>query len=369
MVSHNLTFRRYISEDAKKICELYDAVYDSRKADLCRRNWAWQYEDNPHNPGRPQIWVAEDAGRIIGLYATMPVLAKVGGERVQASWSTDLMTHTDYRGQGVFRQLTDMMLRECTAEGTSLFLVCPNQSSGPILRRRGWTDIKAIPVMVKALRVWPLLKKATIRSIPKLANGGLALAGRSLRGPAKPVAITSGRPLDIKEIRSFDRRFAGFFEDASQDHGFIGVRDDIYLNWRYIDCVQKKHTILAAEDGDEVLGYIVLAMDRDNLKSGHIVDILTKPCPRQNETIDRLLQKAIRHFKRKNATFVEICALESPYREILERRGFAVLSTGVFWSYELLACRPGGADGPADFSDIGTWFVTRGDADSDIMTN
>ena len=94
------------------ILELWRAVYPEREYDQERflRWWRWMYKDN--SAGTGQIWLTEHDGQIVGQYAIIPVVMKIGDETALGSRSIDTMTHPDYRRRRIFETLAKQVYDE-----------------------------------------------------------------------------------------------------------------------------------------------------------------------------------------------------------------------------------------------------------------
>lgn len=368
-MTNHFVFRRYRDADRESVFTLYEAVYGKRKGHHWRQGWDWEYRQNPHNPGSESVWVAEGAGRIVGLACGIPVMVRWRGETVRACWFLDLMTLPAWRGRGIFRELTELMIEEAVRDSISIFLSFPNDQSGPLLRRRGWPDITILPGMIKGLRFLPLLRKPSLRRISRVI-AGVPLFARQLMGRSSiPEGADGATDLEIREIDSFDDRFDLLFEEASGTCDFIVVRDARYLNWRYVECPHRAYTILLAEEGSDLLGYIVLAVGRRPGGKGYIVDFLTKPGGRGKDAAALLVHHAVLGLRKAGAASVELCAMGEPYNRVLESQGFSIMPTDAFRGYSMVGRIEGDSVGARDFADIRRWFITRGDADSDIATD
>ena len=90
-----------------------------------KKYWNWRYRDNPAGIGR--IWLADDAGKIVGHYAMIPIKMKIGDETVTASLTVDIVTHPNYRRQGIFETLARKAYTEAGKEGGHILCAFPNE--------------------------------------------------------------------------------------------------------------------------------------------------------------------------------------------------------------------------------------------------
>lgn len=369
MSDTSYTVRRYRPEDREQVYALYDAVHGQAMGDKCRTHWVWEYERNPYVRDHAFIWAAEADGRVVGVHPSIPIMLYARGERRRALWSVDLMTHPDWRGRGIFKALTERLLEESREEGITAYLVIPNRNSGPLLRKRGWFDIKTFPVMVKPLRVGPILKKLSWRSLPKAFSGAFRYA-RGAFGPRVPGAASTDADVRITVATVFDDRFDALFEAVATEYDFMTVRDAEYLNWRYAQCPDQKHMVFAAERDNALQGFIAVATGVQNgIPTGYIVDFLARPGPHREAVLRALAGRALTCFKERRAAAAEVVALPEPYRGVLASCGFAEVPAGRFWSYDLVGHIDPADPLAADFKNPSSrWYLSRSDGDSDIAS-
>lgn len=363
------TARRYTPADREQIYALCAAVHGAEKTASCRRNWVWEFESNPYVEGAPHIWVAEDEDRIVGVHPTIAVPLQWGQTRYRALWSADLMTHPDYRGQGIFKVLTERLLEGAREEGIAACLVLPNRNSGPLLRKRGWFDIKTFPVMIKPVRLGPLLRQVSFRSLPKAAAGALAMARRSLSGPGQRPVTHPVADVRIESLTGFDERLDELFSAVAGEYDFSVVRDREYLTWRYSACPGDRHTVLAATTERGLAGFIVIDVEAANADRGHIVEFLVRPGGNRDAVAAALLDASLSRLKARGVASIEMCAQGLPYDDWLACRGFTTVSRETFWGYDLVAYALQEGDFEKALRDSDKkWLLSRGDADSDMAT-
>ncbi len=365
----NYIIRRYRPEDREAVFALYKDVHGNSKAGLSKKNWIWEYESSPYLNDGPYIWVAESDNMIIGMHPAIPASLKCGEHRIRALWSADLMTHPARRHEGIFKALTDRMIDEAVKSGISAFLVLPNSNSGPLLRKRGWDHIRSFKVMIKPLRLLPLLRQVSFRSLPKAATGGWTVAGRAICRLTRGRKISTSPAISFRRIREFDSRFDELFERFAAQYDFIIVRDSQYLNWRYADCPSDKYTVFAAENNGRLFGMAVVSTEMIKAERGHIVELMAEPGLEYDAILEGLVQQSAAFLRSAGAASIEICSAGNAFDSVLKNAGFAEIPPHTFWSYDCLAHVPGNPELTGRMKDpSGKWFISRGDADSDMTS-
>ena len=353
------SIRAYEKGDEKGILELMKAVYPEKKYDREKwmRWWKWRYMDNP--AGGSRIWVADHDGKIVGSRSVILVKMKIAGETVTASQNTDLMTHPDYRRQGIFSALEKKSFNQLKEEGIPITYSFPSNMSYPgYMKSREFFDTRALRTIINPLNLENLLKR-------RIKNKFLLKIYTVIGYLFINIFYTTKKPpevdgLTIKKISSFDGRINDFRKNISNDHEIIVVRDKEYLNWRYVDVPDVDYTIYLAEEDGEICGYIVLGCAKQDQLSGHIIDIIAPlDCP---EIIHSLLSEAIKYFKeeRVDVIFCKMIADKTFYK-IFRKNGFISSRFIIKSKFIVRINSPEIAE--VYLKDKKNWFIQLGDSD------
>ena len=197
----------------------------------------WKHLDNPF--GRSTMFVAEDAGRIVGFRALLAWRFRVGGATVRAMRPVDTATDPGMQGRGVFRTLTVTALA-AVGGTTDLVFNTPNDASGPGYAKLGWRSVGTIPV----------------RIVPR----------RPLRVAARaPFAweVLDELPPDLVAIDGVD--------------GLVTDRTDRYLRWRYADAPLGYRAVVARVGGETVGIGVFRVRPRGRLWESTVSDVFVRP--------------------------------------------------------------------------------------------
>jgi GNAT superfamily N-acetyltransferase len=188
----------------------------------------WFFERNPAG-GRILSTAAED-GRTLGVLAMSLARAVVEGREELVAFAVHAVTHPEARGKGIFSTL-ELRNEERAAEaGASLALGFTNPQAGPILvGRLGWRDLYRMRLWARVLR--------PLRALRRRGGGGLAQP----RGGA---------------LERFGVAQEAAWRRLQPEWGNCLVRDEAYLNWRYVDA-PRHYRPLAGENGYAVVGHAV----------------------------------------------------------------------------------------------------------------
>lgn len=142
-----ITIRQARVADRPAILDLCRIALGWRSEDPNEAFFRWKHEENAFGPS--PTWVAEEAGRVVGVRCFMRWRFRVGGGEVwDAVRAVDTATHPDARGKGVFRSLTLGALPELTESGTGFVFNTPNEQSRPGYLKMGWSTVGRVPLGV-----------------------------------------------------------------------------------------------------------------------------------------------------------------------------------------------------------------------------
>jgi GNAT superfamily N-acetyltransferase len=345
-----MDIERFRPDDRRQIEALYRRVFGADMAEANRLRWDWQYRRNPNvPPAGPLIWVAREAGTIVGQYATMPVKLSVKGREIDAAWGMDVMVAPERQRQG----LGDMLFRTWDRNvGASLGLGL-SESSYRLFQKMRWPDVGPVPCLVKplsrrALRrpTWPV---GLNRFVSAVTLPWIRLVARS-------------RPLEgeVRTIRQFDQRFTDLWERVKHKFGLAVRRDAPYLNWKYIQAPHVRYTIAALEQDGAAAGYAVYRhVQEPRGRVTLLVDFLADPD--DPKAILTLLRWVDREARAADSDKIRTFAMHDGFRKMLKKSGYYTVKS----TMELVA-KVNAVDCPPAFYDsTENWHVTLGDSDQD----
>lgn len=351
--------RPYTDGDERDITRLYHLVF-GQQMDL--EHWRWRYKENP--VGVLTINLAEAEEGLVGHYAVGPINMKVGDRLCTAALSLDTMVHPDYRHQGMFVELAKHLYDRVACPGIPLIYGFPNKSSHHgFVARLGWVDLcNRVPIFLKVLDLKAILcaKIGDNPFLPLLAYIGRT--GLSVLSPTRPSELPLG--CTIRQVASFDERLDQLWEHASSTLNIAVVRDQRYLNWRYVEKPDDAYTIFTVETADQLVGYAVLkCVDKFGLRMGFVVDLLS--LPDRPDICRSLVSRAMQYFRDSQADIV--CSLtlrHGPLFQALNASGFLALPTRLHPQEMYLGVRRNAQEYSAEFiTDPNNWHITWGDHD------
>jgi GNAT superfamily N-acetyltransferase len=203
--------------------ELMREVYGTA---MSEEEFDWFFERNP--AGGRILSAVEDEGRVVGVLAMSFARALVEGDEKRVAFAVHAVTHPRARARGIFSRL-ELRNEELVAKaGASLALGFTNPMAGPILvRKLGWHDLYRMRLWARVLRPLRALRRRGGGGLPATRGGTLARFGR------------------VQE-EAWRNRLGRF--------GNCLVRDQEFLNWRYVD-TPKDYRAFASENGFAVVGH------------------------------------------------------------------------------------------------------------------
>ncbi len=349
----------YKPEDRAAVDRMYRRVFGPDAADANRLRWDWQYQRNPNNPdGAPRIWIAHDAGSVVGQYATMPVRLHVKGQEVCASWGMDVMVAPERQRQG----LGEVLFRTWDENvGASLGLGL-SESSYRLFKKLKWPDLGPVPCLVK-----PLTRRAVRRpSWPMPIN-------RLVSAIMLPFIrlVARSRPIEgeIQTIRRFDDAFTTFWDGVASKFDFVVRRDAHYLNWKFSEPPHVRYNIVALRGAGAASGAPSARIPRGYAVYRHVreprgrvtllVDFLADPD--DADALRALLHWVDAEAREADSDKIRVFAMHAGFRRALKKAGYFQVKSSMDFVAKINAT-------PVDagfYEHADRWHVTLGDSDQD----
>ena len=318
-MSQDFAIEEFQLGDREQVRELYAACY-GRDSDRypSPAEWDWRYRNGIY---KSTIWLAKWGDRVAAQRPTVIKTVKIGQEYYPAAHFMDVMTHPDFRRRGLFTRLVQWATAAVTEQGAAICYTFPNENSFPgYARKTDWTHVGSLSLFMKPVNAEALLRERIRNPVLRnvlalLLRPGLALACReSSRGRATGVSI--------RRLLSFDERFDAFWDQVANDYEVILRRDSRHLNWRYIQRPSVEYAVYAAEEGEQILGFIVVRTRRMfGMNLGLIVELLTL---NQDERLAQaLVATGVQHLVEVGAEAIACVMFDhQPYCQALRREGF-----------------------------------------------
>jgi hypothetical protein len=346
-----LAVERRAPGDADEIFRLYQDVFGAELTEASRRRWRWQYVDNPANSAEgPEIWVAREAGQVLGQYASMPVHLWWGGREVRSSWGMDVFLRAEARGRGLGARLfTAWSDHVEVALGLGL-----TPSSYGLFKKLRYRDVGPVPFFQKVLDPEAVAARRVGPALGAAAGPVLGLAWRALH----PEVPARDGGVEVKTVTGFGAEYDTLWDQARASYAMCVRRDAAYLEWKYARCPHRRYALREARREGKLLGFAV-SRDEDyrGLRLGWIVDVFARAD--DHEARDALIGAVLESFREARVARAQAFSLNAALQEDLARRGFAPGPSPMQF------CVRARVPSEGVFADVGRWHVVFGDSDMD----
>lgn len=332
--------------------------------------WRWKHQANPF--GESPVLVAEAGGRLIGVRAFLRWTWHLGGEgdsaAVAAVRAVDTVTHPDWRGRGLFSELTRRLVDHVASEGAAFVFNTPNRKSGPGYLKLGWEEVGGLPVYFRPLRA-TALPRALLSLLPGQGRGGSEAAA----GSDAPPALDPDGGLETVDTLLADpwtatlldrlgntRRASGGARDAFGLYRYRTQPTATYLRWRYAAVPGVDYRACRTGDGASAAALVVRGRHRRGLREVSVSEILAVPGEAGVSTAARLLRRLGRSTGADYA--VAIASPATPEHAALRRAGFRRLpvSGPRFFIRPLKAALESPSPPPPPLNDPASWRWSTG---------
>ena len=241
--------RPFRDEDADSLLETFNLVFMRENPDMSprtREQWEWAYRQNP---GGMRIFVAVHGGRVVAQYAGMPNrMSFEGGEHTFVD-IVDSMVHPDHRmglkRPGLFIKTAQPFLEEYGRPDRDLAFF-------------GWPIEKAWPINKRFLGYQQIRSEVVLAREP---------------GPG-PTELPGG----VERVARFGPEVERLYRRCEEPWGISAIRDDRFLNWRYVTNPFHEYVCLAVRSGEELAGYAVYRASQEaGGGPAMLVDFLVHP--------------------------------------------------------------------------------------------
>ena len=313
----------------------------------------WMHFDNHQK--RPMTTIVKDEGRnVAAIYATLPVIASVAGERVSICQSLDTMTDLKHRGKGLFVSAAKSQYLLSKSEGVGFVYGFPNgKSVHGFLKHLGWNLLDPVPFIFKPIRAGYFFRKILGNTIGKLLDFPIAFR--------KKVDLNSN--FEIKPVNLFDDEYNALWQVFSSDINIAVSRDSKYLNWRYINKPNEDYKIVALYENNRLRGFVVYCLkQKHGGKVGYIMELITDLDSSQHARI--LLDHANNDLiASKCEVVLAWCFDFSPNAEVFKRIGFFSLpsklrSIELHFGYSNFNCKD------SVLAERENWYLSYSDSDT-----
>lgn len=227
---------------------------ENRSPELFR----WQYLE--HLSGAEVCIAHTEAGLFVepaAVYAAFPTRFRLNGMTHIAYQSFDTLTVAQFRGQGLFVRLAEILYQRVATQGSPLVYGIPNDESfGGFVRRLDWKSLDPLPIRIRPVGARYLRVRAHLRT-PKITQARCELSN----GIREIWSI----PADISDLTTSSNRL--------EQNGVI--RDLEYLNWRLHRPGNSYRILESRDNGGNLQGILVFELlPKHGCSVGYIMELM-----------------------------------------------------------------------------------------------
>ena len=230
--------------------------------DFCR----WKYLTNPI--GDAPVGVAVKGSRVISVVAGTPKWIEINSKAVLAVELGDFITDSEYRKKGLFSSLIQLVCNEAASQGAGFVYVRPNEISFAVLTKAlSFVETQKFDARRYVAPSGLIYRKVGLSpTVSRIL--GVDWIARQLALPS------SDRSVSVELLTGSVTEMDEFWERVRRGYSFALVRDNKYLNWRYVNC-PTAYQLWIAHRGDQAAGYLASSVSPTE-RIGHIVDLFTE---------------------------------------------------------------------------------------------
>ncbi len=274
----------------------------------------WQFLQPSLHLGEVAILHDTTTDQAAAIYAAARAPMQVAGQAVGGAQSLDTLTDAAYRGRGLFVQLAHHVYAALAQQGTAVVYGFPNANSVHGFQSRlGWQLLGPVPFLLK-----PLRSRYFTSRIPGLGF---------MPDFPLPHRAFQGRPqYRLQQAAHFPAEADALWAQFSQRIGVAVIRDQSYLQWRFIAKPDTSYTIVHAYGRDAAyLGFVVFTVqEKHGGRIGYIMELLYDLAHPQAGQL--LLQHAVAAIRQQQADCIlSWCMAHAPNYQAYRQAGFFYL--------------------------------------------
>jgi GNAT superfamily N-acetyltransferase len=332
--------------------EQYPAAYAGRREILFR----WLTEENPFLYTESPYFLLFHKEDLVGMHGYMPLEFVINGRRKRGYFSHDMLLAREYRGKGLGALLVDPINERTASFSSGMWYNEPNYR---LFSKSGWLDV---PGLCPFLRIFDVRVFTKVRikneALFKISSNvvNILLGIRGMLAHFHPV-----KGVRILEIERFGEEFDRFFDSVASRLGIVVVRNQVYLNWKFVRKPFNNYTRYAAyDDSGQLSGYMITKKEFVEARiKGKILDIVVDPA--KPRVFQGLIRRALEEFVEIGASYAEIMCTFPLFIRHLRRLGFIRSGTPQRFKVQ---------NWQNDFSkdvvgNIRNWYLTYSDSDGD----
>ncbi|MDO5016043.1 MAG: GNAT family N-acetyltransferase [Eubacteriales bacterium] len=319
----------------------------------------WLLDENPYQTDGNLLFLMKESDKPIACDGILLNELYLKGKIYSVAHSVKSMTDPNYRGQGLFRTMTENSVEQAKKAGADLILGLANKASYPAYQKFNWETLFEKEVLVKPIHIKKFLKR-------KLRFTPLAMAGDAVFSLWDKIRISkSNKDLNftwLEQVPSETQQVWNRFKDK---YDVLLVRDYKYLSYRYNARPDVSYRTLIMRDQGQIVGYAILReASTEHSVLASVAEFFTDPF--NDNYIKYLAQQLTKYAYERGLDYLVLsCGDFGNYRQVLKTQGYhPTLQPPV--NNMMIACALNDEIKLEDLKDAEHWHVTQGDGDAEL---
>lgn len=294
-----INIRRACISDINDIIKEWRLAYPEEIEYKFPERWTWQFKNNPsfayaHHELLP-IWIAKEGKNIVGWSCAMIVEARIIDNELPIAFSVDTYVKSSHR-----RRMIGLRLQEQLQKKNVVFMsIQMSEGNRRIKHKIGGENGKSLRIFFRLLGNLDgvLLHKSLtyntklfgLKKIVSIAHqifGGheFKLVSRIISSllkykqklNTKATCVHNSRTsLHFEKISTFGDEASLLWDKYKKNFGFSVIRDQEYLNWKYVQQPQLYYLKYYVKDKSQIVGLLIFRLGQPpELKVGVIAEMI-----------------------------------------------------------------------------------------------
>lgn len=235
-------------------------------------HYFWKFQSYPYKR-KSYEYIARIDNDMAGYYAAIPYRYNIGKQKFHIGMVCDVMTNSQYRGQGVFTKLGRHSLNEMRNIGVPFTMGYPIRKEViPGHLKVGWKIAFKQPLYIRFLSTKSLLRAKGIGYLYLIIDLFISIYIYIVRqADSKEICIQTHDNIDeVEGYQPFQKRWAESLPNTLD-------KSLEFMRWRF-GAPDKKYHFITAYEGDKLVGLAIIRdVIKENVPAIGIVDFIVLP--------------------------------------------------------------------------------------------
>ncbi|MDR0890970.1 MAG: GNAT family N-acetyltransferase [Endomicrobium sp.] len=279
-------------------------------------HYKWKFHSFP-SMNKSWEYAAYIDDEIVGYYAALPYIYRIGSEKVNIGMVCDVMTSSKYRGKGIFTKIGTFSTNELSNNVPFTMGYVIRKEVMPGHLKVGWKVAFKLPLYMKFIRLNSLLNSKHLSFLSPLANIFISLYNFILKGKLyKEYSYNIKDYIDnIEGYEEFTKKWRETVPNAL-------IKDLSFARWRY-SAPQRNYKFIEVRDSKkELVAFVAYRkIIKESVPSYGILDYQILP---ENEKCHAIINRVLELQAKKEGVeaIMTMMSCHSAKKYKLKRYGF-----------------------------------------------